>query len=490
MSARAVVFIGPSSPARALEHPELELLPPVARGDVFRLLDRDARPPVIAIIDGYFQHAPTVLHKELLAALDCGITVLGGASMGALRAAELARYGMQGIGEIYQCYVSGEITGDDEVALVHGSPEQGYRPLSVPLIELRLTLERARARDEIDEASAHALLEHARTLPFFARNLAELVRPFGPEASRELLARLRAGWVAQKRIDADAVLARAVELVARERTPLAVDRAPRPLTTLVAHHRANVRDPGGWGVSDLELLAVARLLVPGARTALRDAIVELLLADIAERAGLEPHPIELLPGATPDELRQRGLTREDMAAAERRAGLIAALEAWWAESRPQASAAALRRAALCLRRRDPSEDSLAALPSFDLERAGPPLDPLVCLRTPEGCLPDTALVVALKLGEYGRMAYELGAQAQKLNEMRRHDDPRFEPALLAAEWLLARFRQRHGLDHAGLSRFVTHCGFADLEAFAHALRLTFLLRQRQPPLLVHPTSRP
>jgi len=51
---------------------------------------------------GYFEIVPTVWHKEILWAMDRGIHVYGGASIGALRAAELADFGMTGIGQIYE----------------------------------------------------------------------------------------------------------------------------------------------------------------------------------------------------------------------------------------------------------------------------------------------------------------------------------------------------------------------------------------------------
>ena len=45
-----------------------------------------------------------------------GTQVFGAASMGALRAAELAPFGMIGVGAIFAAYRDGRLTGDDEVA--------------------------------------------------------------------------------------------------------------------------------------------------------------------------------------------------------------------------------------------------------------------------------------------------------------------------------------------------------------------------------------
>ncbi|HEY0196864.1 MAG TPA: TfuA-like protein, partial [Methanobacterium sp.] len=56
--------------------------------------------------------------KELLNALESGIKVVGGSSMGALRASELDDMGMIGVGKVYKAYKTGEIEADDDVAVV------------------------------------------------------------------------------------------------------------------------------------------------------------------------------------------------------------------------------------------------------------------------------------------------------------------------------------------------------------------------------------
>lgn len=50
--------------------------------------------------------------------------------MGALRAAELDRYGAVGIGKIYQAYRAGQISSDAWVAMSY-DPET-FRPLTLP----------------------------------------------------------------------------------------------------------------------------------------------------------------------------------------------------------------------------------------------------------------------------------------------------------------------------------------------------------------------
>ena len=80
------------------------------------------------LIDGLFDASPAVRHKELLQLMARGVPVIGAASMGALRAAELAPFGMIGVGRIFTAYAAGALVGDDEVALLHGPEELGWTP--------------------------------------------------------------------------------------------------------------------------------------------------------------------------------------------------------------------------------------------------------------------------------------------------------------------------------------------------------------------------
>jgi hypothetical protein len=63
--------------------------------------------------------------------------------MGALRAAELARFGMRGVGAIYRGFATGALVADDEVAVAHLPGEYGYRATSEALVNLRDGIARA-----------------------------------------------------------------------------------------------------------------------------------------------------------------------------------------------------------------------------------------------------------------------------------------------------------------------------------------------------------
>ena len=107
---RACVFVGPTLRAEDLAPDgDIVVLPPVAQGDVYRAAQ--AQPSAIGIVDGYFEGALSVWHKEILWAMVEGIHVFGSASMGALRAAELHPFGMRGIGRIFEAFRDGELEG-------------------------------------------------------------------------------------------------------------------------------------------------------------------------------------------------------------------------------------------------------------------------------------------------------------------------------------------------------------------------------------------
>jgi hypothetical protein len=207
---KAVVFAGPTIPAAEVAAiVDAVCLPPVSQGDVYRVSLE--QPRAIGIIDGYFEQQPAVWHKEILWALHRGIHVFGSASMGALRAAELAAFGMVGVGAIYQAYRDGVLEDDDEVALVHGPAETGYRASSDPLVNMRGTLEKARAADVLDEDSAAALVRIAKSLPYPERTYGTLIARARDEGLAEsTLERWRrwlpSGAVDQKRADAVAML--------------------------------------------------------------------------------------------------------------------------------------------------------------------------------------------------------------------------------------------------------------------------------------------
>lgn len=148
------VFAGPSLPGAALA-PPFARQPPAAAGDLLRLLG--GPPCTLVLIDGVFDSRPAVWHKEVLVLLARGFRVIGAASMGALRAAELHPFGMIGSGAIFVAFASGRFTGDDEVAVLHAPAALGGQPLSLAQVDVRATLCAARHARVIDGPTARRL---------------------------------------------------------------------------------------------------------------------------------------------------------------------------------------------------------------------------------------------------------------------------------------------------------------------------------------------
>jgi hypothetical protein len=230
--ARTIVYLGPTlSPdeARALL-PGAELRPPVAMGDVYRLVRPGrGRPPArIAIIDGLFEQVPAVWHKELLYAMERGVEVSGAASMGALRAAELHAFGMIGVGTVFAGYRSGRLADDDEVAVAHGPARLGYPRFSEALVNVRDALARARRAGLISGESHDRLLELARS-QFYRERTWQSIIDAGREArlpARQL--RALAAWIVRVQPDRKATDARLL-LRRLGRTRPARPRLPEPL---------------------------------------------------------------------------------------------------------------------------------------------------------------------------------------------------------------------------------------------------------------------
>jgi len=161
-NSRPVLFVGPSLD-RSFVPESIDVRPPAVCGDLAALIMDP--PPAVGLIDGCFEVAPTVWHKEILDLIARGIPVAGGASLGALRAAELHALGMVGIGEIFEAYAAGRIVRDDAVLVSHAPAELGWRPLTVSLVDAETALRRA----TLGEQERRALQRIVRRADFRVR---------------------------------------------------------------------------------------------------------------------------------------------------------------------------------------------------------------------------------------------------------------------------------------------------------------------------------
>jgi hypothetical protein len=165
------VYLGPSlHPNKGGRVLDAEYLPPIKRGDLAKL---PVEMKIVGIVDGEFFQSLAVSPREILPLLDRGVTVLGAASMGAMRAVEVESNGMIGIGEIFRMYRDGRIDGDDEVALIYES--ETYRNLSVPLVNIRHSLELAVGEGVITQGMASDILITLKGVYFPSRSYEQAI---------------------------------------------------------------------------------------------------------------------------------------------------------------------------------------------------------------------------------------------------------------------------------------------------------------------------
>lgn len=294
---------GPGERRRELP-PWVELRPPAARGDLLRAVAE--APDTIVLLDGVYFTEPSVTHKEILYALEAGVRVIGAASLGALRAVELAPHGMEGVGRVFERFRDGELDGDDEVALLHAPEEGAYRPLTVALVELREVVEEEVRRGVLAPAAGEALVAAVKALPFSERTLERLrglARGTVPApATEDLLRRLREPGVKWR--DALAALEASAPGGSRRRPAPAPRSSETEFSIWFKEEHLRPALPGsGEPPTLLQALRAVQLLHPGAPALLRRLRLRFLLATEGSRAGLEPEPREIealaaeLPGS-------------------------------------------------------------------------------------------------------------------------------------------------------------------------------------------------
>lgn len=152
-------------------HDDIEVIykKPIKRGDLNQ--DMKENPDIIAIIDGVFHQSSAVGHREIINVIKKGVKVYGSSSMGALRASELDVLGMEGIGYCYNEYASGNITSDDDVAVMLDSDT--LEPLSIPLISMDYVFTNAVKENIITQKEKEELVKITKETYYPRRNYAQ-----------------------------------------------------------------------------------------------------------------------------------------------------------------------------------------------------------------------------------------------------------------------------------------------------------------------------
>jgi hypothetical protein len=206
---------------------------------------------------------------------------------GALRAAELDRFGMHGVGWVYQAFRDETLDRDDEVAVGHGSEA---------MVNIRRTLAAAEQQGIISAVTAGVLLTAGTDLFYPERTWPALLR--AARATQADTAELDAlwQWLPDGRVDQQA--ADAVAMLREMRGLLAVDPAPQQVSWSMAptamweaaKRRADTlsRDGAAGSRPMLEpILDEIRLAGPGAyEAACCRSLLRVFAADFAEREGV------------------------------------------------------------------------------------------------------------------------------------------------------------------------------------------------------------
>jgi hypothetical protein len=181
MEKPVIIFLGPSlshEKARRIL-PEAEFRPPAKKGDLLRLA---ASPGVsmVGLVDGVFlqDYPPTPIEVYQLASRE-GVLLAGAASLGALRAVELEKFGMVGIGRVFELYKSGKIDADDEVAVTFAG-DGDFRIQSEAMVDIRYNLFLAHKKGVIGKDTKKALAKVAKSIYFPHRNYPDII-----EATRQ-----------------------------------------------------------------------------------------------------------------------------------------------------------------------------------------------------------------------------------------------------------------------------------------------------------------
>jgi TfuA protein len=167
---KPIIFLGPSlGLEKAKDILDADYKPPAKKGDLLALLGLSDSKRIIGLIDGLFlQDFPPTPIEVYSVLVRKNLTIIGGASLGALRAVELEKFGMIGIGKVFELFKNGIIDADDEVAVTFDQIK--HKVQSEAMIDIRFNLFIAQRNRIIDVDTKRALAKVAKDTYFQFRN--------------------------------------------------------------------------------------------------------------------------------------------------------------------------------------------------------------------------------------------------------------------------------------------------------------------------------
>jgi hypothetical protein len=172
---KPIIYLGPTLPRdEAVKILDADYRDPAKKGDFLMLSQDSDEKKYVGFIDGVFLHdyPPPPIEVYHLATRK-NIELVGASSLGALRAVELEKFGMKGIGKIFQMYKNGIINADDEVAVTF---VRGSNTLqSEAMIDIRFNLFLAYRKGVITNDTKKRFARVAKRIYFPFRNYEDLI---------------------------------------------------------------------------------------------------------------------------------------------------------------------------------------------------------------------------------------------------------------------------------------------------------------------------
>ena len=173
---KPIVYLGPTlSREEASRILDADYRDPAKKGDFLRLSHTSDEKKYVGFIDGVFLHdyPPSPIEVYHLATRK-NIELIGASSLGALRAVELEKFGMKGIGKIFQLFKNGILDADDEVAVTFVRDKNILQ--SEALIDIRFNLFLAYKKGIITNQTKKRSVKIAKNIYFPFRNYEDVIR--------------------------------------------------------------------------------------------------------------------------------------------------------------------------------------------------------------------------------------------------------------------------------------------------------------------------
>ncbi|HYX56944.1 MAG TPA: TfuA-like protein [Nitrososphaeraceae archaeon] len=172
---KPIIFLGPSlSHEKARKIFQADFRGPAKKGDLLRASGDIDDSTIVCLVDALFlqDYPPSPIEVYQLM-LNKNIKLYGAASLGALRAVELEKFGMIGMGKIFELYKKGKLTADDEIAVTFVEGEHQLQ--SEAMIDIRFNLFLAHRMGIINEITKKTIAKVAKDIYFPYRNYTDIL---------------------------------------------------------------------------------------------------------------------------------------------------------------------------------------------------------------------------------------------------------------------------------------------------------------------------